>query len=111
MMSAKEIVTSITRSQLEIAALNAQVASYQTQAATLGEVLDTVRAEASEAVRELREGLATEQQRAFALQQRIDSNDANRGRKRDWTLVSSKEFCGRPKIQFRRIGIRGTKRS
>ena len=57
-MSAEDMATSMTRSQLEIAALNVQVASYQTQTATLGQALDTVRAEASNAVPELRDGPA-----------------------------------------------------
>ena len=83
MMSAEDMESSIARSQLGIAALNAQVASYETQAASLGQALDTVRAEASNAVRELCDGLTAEQQRAFALQQRIDSHDANRGCERD----------------------------
>ena len=47
----------------EIKAIMMQLASAQEQVATLSIAIDSVRAEASNAVRELREGLAAEQRR------------------------------------------------
>ena len=50
------------------------------------------RHEASNAVRELREGLAAKQQMAFRLQQKLERRTA--GSTRDWTSVSAKGFAG-----------------
>ena len=69
-----------------------QLASSQKQVATLSMVIDNVRAEASNAVRELREGLAAEQRRTESLQSLIASG--GRGETKNWNLVSSKEFAG-----------------
>ena len=60
MMSQEQIVA-------EIRALNAQLTSQQQQSATLSLALDTVRAEAGNAIRDLRDALAAEQAKGFAL--------------------------------------------
>ena len=89
MMSQEQIVA-------EIRALNAQLTSQQQQSATLSQALDTVRAEAGNATRDLRDALAAEQAKGFALQQRLDGHDSRDtgGRARDWGLVKLSEFTG-----------------
>ena len=80
----------------EIQVLRAQLTGQQQQSATLSQALDTVRAEAGNALRELRDTLAGEQQRASALQRRLDDHDGRdaSGRARDWGLVKLSEFTG-----------------
>ena len=75
-----------------IQAILMQLANSQEQVATLSMAIDNVRAEASNAVRELREGLAAEQRRTESLQSLIASG--GRGETKNWNLVSSKEFAG-----------------
>ena len=88
MMSQEQIVA-------EIRAFSVQLMSQQQQSATLSQALDMVRAEVGNALRELRDTLAAEQQRASALQQRLGCHDArDTGRARDWALVNQKEFTG-----------------
>ena len=89
MMSQEQIVA-------EIQVLRAQLTGQQQQSATLSQALDTVRAEAGNALRELRDTLAGEQQRASALQRRLDDHDGRdaSGRARDWGLVKLSEFTG-----------------
>ena len=72
-------------------AIQMQLTSSQEQVATLSAAIDNVRAEASNAVRELRENLAAEMARTAVLQQAVGRGGAS---SRDWTLVSSKEFGG-----------------
>ena len=69
-----------------------QLASSQEQVATLSMAIDNVRAEASNAVRELRERPAAEQLRTESLQSLIAS--VGRGETKNWNLVNSKEFAG-----------------
>ena len=76
----------------EIQAIKMQLASAQEQVATLSIAIDSVRAEASNAVRELREGLAAEQRRTESLQSPITAG--GRSEPKGWNLVSSKEFAG-----------------
>ena len=76
----------------EIQAIRMQLASSEEQAATLSMAIDNVRAEASNAVRELREGLAAEQRRTESLQSLIAS--VVRCEAKNWNLLSSKEFAG-----------------
>ena len=56
--------------------------------------IDNVRADASNAVRELRENLAAEMARTAVLQQAVGSGGGGGANSRDWTLVSSEEFGG-----------------
>ena len=76
----------------EIQGILMQLASSQEQVATLLMAIATVRAEASNAIRELREGLAAEQRRTESLQSLIASG--GRGETKNWNLESSKEFAG-----------------
>ena len=76
----------------EIQASLMQLTSAQEQVATLSVAIDSVRAEASNAVRELREGMAAEQRRTESLQSLIVAG--GRGEAKGWNLVSSKEFAG-----------------
>ena len=76
----------------ELQAIMMQLASAQEQVATLSMAIDTVRAEASNAVRELREGLAAEQRRTESLQSFLAAG--GRSEPKVWNLVSSKEFAG-----------------
>ena len=77
----------------EIQAILMQLTSAQEQVATLSMAIDSMRAEASNAVRELREGLAAEQRRTESLQSLIAAGVC-RGEAKGWNLVSSKEFAG-----------------
>ena len=77
--------------QQQFQAITVQLASSQEQVATMSAAIDNVRAEASAAVRELRDGLAAEMARTAVLQQAVGSGGANT---RDWTLVNSTEFDG-----------------
>ena len=80
----------LTDAQMQAVML--QLARAQEQVAILSMAIDTVRNEASAAVRELREGLAAEQRRTDRLQTLLSSRD--RGVARDWNFVSSNEFAG-----------------
>ena len=91
MMSQEQIVA-------EIQILRAQLTGHQQQlqSVPLSQALDTVRAKAGNALHELRDTLATKQQRASALQRRLDDYDGRDagGRARDWGLVKLSEFTG-----------------
>ena len=75
----------------ELQAIMMQLAGAQEQVATLSMAIDSVRAEASAAVRELCEGPAAEQRKTEGLQSLI-AHGGSGGR--DWNLVSTKEFKG-----------------
>ena len=78
-------------SQEQMAAVHAALTSSQEQVATLSSAIDSVRAEASNAVLELRNLLAAEQQRGAAVAARLD-----RGRDtgRPVSFVNTKVFDG-----------------
>ena len=78
-------------SQEQMAAVHAALTSSQEQVATLSSAIDSVRAEASNAVLELRNLLAAEQQRGAAVAARLDrGRDAGR----PVSFVNTKVFDG-----------------
>ena len=76
--------------QEQFQAIQLQLASSEQQVLTLSNMIDKVRSEASNAVRELREGLAAEIAKTTLLQQA--AADGGGHSSREWSLVSSKEF-------------------
>ena len=78
--------------QQQFQAITVQLASSQEQVATLSAAIDNVRAEASAAVRELRDGLAAEMARTAVLQQAVGSGGG--ASTREWALVNSKDLNG-----------------
>ena len=83
----------------QLAAINAQLQSSQTQVATLSTAIDGVRKEASDAVLELRNGLALEQARSAELADQLarfsaGGGAAGRTYEREMNLVNTKEFAG-----------------
>ena len=84
----------------QIAALNLQLASSQEHVATLSKAIDGVRQEASDAVGDLRKGLAAEQALTTELRAHIQnfSQQLQQPRvpfgEREMSLVNTKEFHG-----------------
>ena len=79
-------------------AVQMQLASSEQQVATLSTAIDSVRKEASDAVLELRTGLAMEQARSAELAEKLQQWPGQRAdgppRTREMRLVNSKEFAG-----------------
>ena len=78
--------------QEQFQAIQLQLASSEQQVLTLSKMSGKVRSEASNAVRELREGLAAEIAKTTLLQQAAANGGGHSSR--EWSLVSSKEFGG-----------------
>ena len=88
----------------QIAALNLQLASSQEHVATLSKAIDGVRQEASDAVGDLRKGLATEQALTTELRAHIQNFSQQQQQQqqqprvpfgeREMSLVNTKEFHG-----------------
>ena len=77
--------------QQEFARIQLQLTSAEEQIGTLSTAIDAVRAEAGNAIRELRDQMAAEQVRHNVLMQAVSRNG---GTGRDWALISSKDFQG-----------------
>ena len=78
--------------QEQFQAIQLQLASSEQQVLTLSNMIDKVRSEASNAVRELREGLAAKIAKRTLLQQAASNGGGHSAR--EWRIVSSKEFGG-----------------
>ena len=79
-------------SQEQVDAINMALNSSQEQVATLSRAIDSVRAEASNAVGDLRNVLAAEQQRGQALAAQMESRTERGGR--PVSFVNIKNFDG-----------------
>ena len=93
--------------QQEFARIQLQLASAEEQIGTLSTAIDAVRAEAGNAIRELRDQMAAEQVRHNVLMQAVSRNG---GTGRDWALISSNEESSLvPKPTTSGCGLRKSK--
>ena len=81
-------------SQEQVDAINMALVSSQEQVATLSRAIDSVRAEASNAVADLRNVLAAEQQRGLAMAAQLEAGRGERGGGRPVNFVNIKTFDG-----------------
>ena len=81
-------------SQEQVDAINMALNSSQEQVATLSRAIDSLRAESSNAVADLRNMLAAEQQRGQAMAAQMEAGRGDRGGSRPINFVNVKTFDG-----------------